>query len=65
MKRIFTALAVLPLLLAAIAELNAAETRRPNLLFILTDDQSAFDFRFYNPRPPSIRRTSTARLPAA
>ncbi len=29
---------------------NIASTRRPNILFILVDDQSPFDFQFYNPR---------------
>jgi arylsulfatase A-like enzyme len=39
-------------LLAAGATLPAAApaARRPNLLFILVDDQSPFDFRFYNPK---------------
>lgn len=27
----------------------AAEPKRPNILFILVDDQSPFDFKFYNP----------------
>ncbi|MFM9078875.1 MAG: hypothetical protein ACKOTE_01860 [Opitutaceae bacterium] len=27
-----------------------ATPRRPNFLLILVDDQSPFDFRFYNPR---------------
>jgi arylsulfatase A-like enzyme len=31
---------------------RAAEARRPNILFILTDDQSPFDFKFYNPKSP-------------
>ncbi|MBM3882690.1 MAG: hypothetical protein FJ387_23705, partial [Verrucomicrobia bacterium] len=25
---------------------------RPNFLFILVDDQSPFDFKFYNPQSP-------------
>jgi choline-sulfatase len=29
---------------------QAAEPRKPNILFILTDDQSPFDFKFYNPQ---------------
>ncbi|MEQ1859218.1 MAG: sulfatase-like hydrolase/transferase [Chthoniobacteraceae bacterium] len=29
---------------------TAAEKRRPNILFIIVDDQSPFDFRFYNPK---------------
>ena len=28
----------------------AAEQRRPNILFILVDDQSPFDFKFYDPK---------------
>ena len=27
-----------------------AEGKRPNILFIIADDQSPFDFKFYNPR---------------
>ncbi|MBN8420971.1 MAG: sulfatase-like hydrolase/transferase [Verrucomicrobia bacterium] len=30
----------------------AAEQRRPNILFILVDDQSPFDFKCYNPKSP-------------
>ncbi|MEX1049624.1 MAG: sulfatase-like hydrolase/transferase [Akkermansiaceae bacterium] len=30
--------------------LHAGEKRRPNILFILTDDQSPADFKFYNPQ---------------
>ena len=30
----------------------AAEAKRPNILFILTDDQSPFDFKIYNPKSP-------------
>jgi arylsulfatase A-like enzyme len=36
------------LLLADFA--TAADTRRPNILFILADDQAPFDFRFHNPQ---------------
>jgi choline-sulfatase len=41
-----------PFLTAALilsALLHAAEPRKPNILFILTDDQSPFDFKFHNP----------------
>ena len=40
--------------LSALAlEVHAAEpARRPNILFILVDDQSPFDFKFYNPKSP-------------
>jgi choline-sulfatase len=31
---------------------NGAETKRPNLLFILVDDQSPFDLKCYNPESP-------------
>lgn len=34
-------------MLAATAK--AADAKRPNILFIIVDDQSPFDFRFYNP----------------
>jgi arylsulfatase A-like enzyme len=38
---------------ALAAEVPAAEgAKRPNLLFILVDDQSPFDFKFYNPQSP-------------
>ncbi len=29
---------------------SAAEGKRPNILFIIADDQSPFDFKFYNPQ---------------
>jgi arylsulfatase A-like enzyme len=32
------------------APIDAAEQRRPNILFILVDDQSPFDFKFHNPQ---------------
>lgn len=31
---------------------HAAMAKRPNILFILVDDQSPFDFKFYNPMSP-------------
>ncbi len=34
------------------ASSSAEEKRRPNILFILVDDQSPFDFKFYNPKSP-------------
>ena len=34
------------------AGLNAADSRRPNFLFILVDDQSPFDLKVYNPDSP-------------
>ena len=40
-------------LLALPAALHAADAaKRPNILFILVDDQSPFDFKFYNPKSP-------------
>ena len=27
-----------------------ADEKRPNILFIIADDQSPFDFKFYNPK---------------
>ena len=47
------------MLAAAISPLTAAEpsARPPNILFILVDDQSPFDFRFYNPKSPLITPT--------
>jgi choline-sulfatase len=46
---LFTLVAILSLL-APTGRLAAAEKRRPNILFILVDDQSPFDFKFYDPR---------------
>lgn len=50
------AIRILTLSLATLATLGAgrgralaAESERPNLLVIVTDDQSPFDFKFYNP----------------
>lgn len=40
----------LALILFLAAGLTAAETKRPNILFILTDDQAPSDFKFYNPQ---------------
>ena len=31
---------------------TAAEAKRPNILFILADDQSPFDLKCYNPQSP-------------
>ncbi|MCF7674506.1 MAG: sulfatase-like hydrolase/transferase [Akkermansiaceae bacterium] len=42
---------------------HGAGSRRPNILFILTDDQSPFDFRFYNPKS-SLDTPNIARLAA-
>ncbi len=41
------------LLVPALASVGfAAETRRPNILFIMVDDQSPFDLKAYNPKSP-------------
>ena len=61
MKHFLTLLAaLLPMLAAA---LHAADAKRPNLLFILVDDQSPFDFKFYNPKSP-LRSPNLDRLAA-
>jgi arylsulfatase A-like enzyme len=39
-------------LLALIPSARAAESRRPNILFILADDQSPLDLRMYDPHSP-------------
>ena len=58
MKRTDKTRAWIPLLLAvgvlgAASAIDAAEpSNRPNILFIIVDDQSPFDFKFYNPKSP-------------
>ncbi len=63
MKSILLQLAA-ALLLAACTQ--AAELRRPNILFILTDDQSPFDFKFHNPQStldsPTIDRLASSGM---
>src|SRR5919112_1161585 len=50
MNRPITLIALIAMLLAIPpAGLNAADSRRPNFLFILVDDQSPFDLKVYNP----------------
>lgn len=48
------------------ALLHAAEPRKPNILFILTDDQSPFDFKFHNPEStldsPNIDRLASGGM---
>ncbi len=52
LKAIFVFL-ILAGLLSVSPALHATETaKRPNILFILVDDQSPFDFKFYNPKSP-------------
>ena len=45
MKRILLAFAI-----SLFAVSVQAETKRPNILYIIVDDQSPFDFKFYNPQ---------------
>jgi arylsulfatase A-like enzyme len=49
MKTLTLILAVLTL---SFASSHAAEAMRPNILFILVDDQSPFDLKCYNPKSP-------------
>ena len=49
MKSILTLLAFLSL---CCSQSIAAEAKRPNILFILVDDQSPFDLKCYNPQSP-------------
>ena len=53
----------LALTLAITASFLDAAERRPNILFILVDDQSPFDFKFYNPQStldsPNINRIAS------
>jgi hypothetical protein len=48
------------------ATIQAAEHRKPNILFILADDQSPFDFKFHNPQStlesPNIDRLATSGM---
>jgi choline-sulfatase len=60
MKTFLTAALILSALL------HAAEPRKPNILFILTDDQSPFDFKFHNPEStldsPNIDRLASGGM---
>ena len=58
-----TVLTVLAFLVLCCGDSSAAETKRPNILFILVDDQSPFDFKFYNPKSP-LRSPNLDRLAA-
>ena len=49
MKRLLFALAV-----GSLAMVSQAKVKRPNVLFIIADDQSPFDFKSYNPSSPLI-----------
>jgi len=57
MSRFCTLLAVLIVLLSLVPLTEAANAKRPNILFIIADDQSPFDLKMYNPR--SVLDTST------
>lgn len=63
MKTILRALA---LTFVFATSLHAAEPRKPNILFILVDDQSPFDFKFYNPQStldsPNIDRLASSGM---
>jgi choline-sulfatase len=50
--RLFSTIAALLTLLCGLA--TAAETKRPNILFILLDDQSPYDLKCYNPQSPLV-----------
>ena len=43
-----------------------AESKRPNILYIIVDDQSPFDFKFYNPQnqlnAPVIEKLAAERM---
>jgi choline-sulfatase len=60
MKQNLFALALAALLLTPISGLNAADKARPNILFIIVDDQSPFDLKVYDPKStleaPNIER---------
>ena len=52
-SRFLVLLGLLAAFISAGVSLHAAAPgKRPNLLFILVDDQSPFDFKFYNPSSP-------------
>jgi arylsulfatase A-like enzyme len=66
MKSIPTLIAAgfVSVVLALTAPLSAADSdKRPNILFIVVDDQSPFDFKFYNPRS-ELRSPNIDRLAA-
>jgi len=50
--------------LCAVTSIVAAEPRRPNILFILVDDQSPFDLKIYDPKSP-LQTPVLDRLAAA
>jgi hypothetical protein len=41
-----------PFILLALLAAFSAQAKRPNILFIIADDQSPFDFKAYNPSSP-------------
>lgn len=52
MKPILTVLPFLAFLALLCGSSFAADGKRPNILFILVDDQSPFDLKIYNPQSP-------------
>ncbi len=52
MKRLLLMLFALVPVSVSIDQADAEESRRPNILFILADDQSPFDLKIYNPTSP-------------
>ncbi|MFP6904017.1 MAG: sulfatase-like hydrolase/transferase [Verrucomicrobiota bacterium] len=54
---------ILVLLLAICTLLSGASAKRPNILFILADDQSPFDLKMYNP-DSKLETPALARLAA-
>ncbi len=61
-RRLFAVLLCLVLVVVC----SAKETKRPNFLFVLVDDQSPFDLKVYNPRSsldsPVIDRIASVEL---
>jgi len=41
-----------PFILLALLTAFSAQAKHPNILFIIADDQSPFDFKAYNPSSP-------------
>lgn len=49
-QKILVAIFSLVILISTIDDVQASKKKRPNILFIIADDQSPFDFKFYNPK---------------
>ena len=52
MRRLMKSFLTLIAFFALLCGLSSAAEKRPNLLFILVDDQSPFDLKTYNPKSP-------------